>query len=167
MFANLAELFSKVEGASVETIRDALLAGTGIYGSIRCEHNTTGFSVGVTPVTVEGYTSNGLSRGVTPDFSNNRLTVDAGFGGIYVILAPFSFDGTASTNYEFHLCVNGTEIPGGAERDIGTAIQVGSGVAGDVVQLDDGDVITFEVVANGASKTVTLRHGTLFAFRIA
>lgn len=152
---------------SPQDVRDALVSRFGVYGQVYTSGGSTGVSVGTSPVTVE-WDSDGLDDGLTADSANDRLSVGSGSDGVFLVLAQFSFTGTASTTFTLKLSVNGTQDDALAckVKLDASGSPISASFAG-LVSLVSGDAVTVEVVADGASKTFTLAEGQLSLRRIA
>lgn len=142
--------------------RDVLVSVHGAVGAISLKKGSTAQgSISTTPVKVTGFDTNGPGVGITPDHSNDRLTVPV--AGLYLVFFQISFNGTAATEYDFILRQNQVETDYGDRREIGTAIQVGSASFFGPVDLAASAQLEVYVEANGASKSITPSYLQLMA----
>jgi hypothetical protein len=130
-----------------------------------------------TPTKITGaWTANVESRGVTSDFVNGRLTIQAGGEGHYDVNWNLAFKGTASRGYLFAVRVSRAAVNSGApvlemdtvdEEFISAATQIGHCDGfGRIINLQAGDWIELCGIANAASSTFIMRQGQLIVARI-
>lgn len=152
---------------SPQDLRDMLVSIMGIYGQLYTHDGSSGQSVGATPEDLE-WSAVQVEDAIDADAAAESITIGAGHDGVYLALAQFSFSGTASTTFQLHLAVDGSE-----ESAIGCKVKLDS--SGNVtscsfcglVELASGEEVTVTVEADGASKTFTLVHGQLVLKRVA
>lgn len=138
---------------SPQDLRDFLVTSLGVYGSISAfDASTAQGSLGTTPVKLTGFTTNGKSKGVTPDHTNDQLTITV--AGDYCVEFQCSFSGTSSAEAQFRLRVDGVEQSFGCNRKLGTGGDVGSCffVAPDIT-LANTDVLTIYVETDSGAGT--------------
>ena len=111
---------------SPQDLRDFLDSVMGVYGSIVIEDGSTAQAVvAATPEIVTEWTANGVSNGVTPDETTNKITIDN--AGVYQIELHISFQGINNATQEFHLHVNGNDVGPHATRKTGNNDAGGTG----------------------------------------
>jgi len=107
----------------------------------------------------------GLSDYIIPSHADDRITVNE--HGTYWIFCQVSFSGTANTEYDLDVFINGAENEAlHAYRKIGTGNDIGSASLGGLVHLDAGDYAELWVGASGDGKDFTLKHGQLIVSKI-
>lgn len=163
----LALLADNVTGdISPQDVRDMLVSLFGVYGSIYVKDAVAGQVPGVTPVKLLAFTTNGLSNGLTPDHTNDRLTVpDAQSAGDYIVFFQCAFSGTNNATFQFEFYLNQVATGFKASRKLGAAGDVGScsliGL-GSLVSLDE-----IEIFVDGtAAASIVVEDAQLIAVRI-
>jgi hypothetical protein len=108
---------------------------------------------------------NGLSNNMTPDHTNDHITVVR--KGKYLCNISFSFNSSTADNYIFHVSKNDNAAEFEnlhAERTTGIASSFGSASVSGVVDLAVDDTIEFWVqrtTGGGASKSLIVKNATL------
>jgi hypothetical protein len=150
------------EDISAQIFRDVLVSSA-VYGEVRVEAgNTAQGSIGTTPLRVTAFNANGpgsASTGITPDHTNDRLTVGSGAGGTF----RFGFcasvkDATAAALFRFEVYKNGvtaTALRSEIVTDAsGSRFTVSiSGLLASVVATDFFEIF---VVSDSAGRTMTV-----------
>jgi len=114
------------------------------------------------------FDTDGLSEGVTPDHTNDHLTILV--AGKYMVNVSMVVTGTVSTTFEIQLFVNDgatgkTNVH--TERAIGTVADVGSMHASGIVDLAIGDTVELWArTTTTNSRNLILRDVTLSIFMI-
>lgn len=136
------------------------------FGSIYvADGSTAQTGLDTTPVKLTGFTTNGVSKGIIPNHTNDTLTVIV--TGVYDVYFTFSFAGSTSVEFEFHVCIAGVESHLGTHRNMGTGGDVGSISARGFLELNADDVLDIRVnTTSGSSKQITLRDAHFGARRI-
>jgi len=147
-------------------IRD-VLDSTDLIGEIKTvDGSTAQASLSTTPVKLTCFAANGVNKGVTPDHTNDKLTIDAGGDGDYEVAIQLSFSGSNSTGFTFKVRKNGVETDAGCERKLGVGGDVGScSIAGVIPSLVATDYLEIYVEADAASKSVTVTQAQFIAKR--
>lgn len=154
---------------SEQDLRDVLVSIMGVYAELTVTGGTTSQTVGTAFQTLDWTDgADGSEDNADADYANDRIEVGANGDGIYQVAGCFSFSGTAATTFTLQLSVNGTE-------DSSVSCQAKLDASGSVlnaafcglVSLADGDLVTVEVKADGASKSFVLVEGQLTLHRIA
>lgn len=123
---------------------------------------------GVSYVKITQFDSNGLFyRGVTPDHTNDILTLDN--TGIYLVAWQVSFTGSNASIVDITVFWNGVEQSQcHAQRKLGTGSDVGSMSAIGLVDVTTGSTdIDLRVKCDGAPDAFDLVNGQLVVIRIA
>jgi hypothetical protein len=111
------------------------------------------------------FDTNGLSNNMTPDHTNDHITVVR--EGKYLCNVSFSFNSSTADNYIFHIAKNDNDTEFDnlhAERTTGIASSFGSASISGVVDLAVSDTIEFWVQrtsGGGASKSLIVKNATL------
>jgi hypothetical protein len=130
-------------------------------------HDASGsITVNETPVKITSFASVvGDSDWITPSASDDKITINE--PGMYFIFLQCSFSGTASTQYDMHVYLNGAHTNQlHSHRAIGAGNDVGSASCGGLVALSAGDYLELYVGASADSKDFTLKHGQLVVSKI-
>lgn len=151
-----------------QKMRNVILSLAGCYAEMRVVAGVTAQTGITTAVPFTGWTTDGESRDVVPDFAAGTLTIPADGAGDYDIevqglhiSAP-----TASRTFTFELYVNGV-----ASGHLGTFVVGAGGEAfdvniGGIITLADADEIELYVAASG-SADITPTTGRIRARRLA
>jgi len=150
-----------------QVVRDVLVSSEGVYGQLYT-HNGAGTQVvGTTPEPLE-FASDGLEDGNRDDAASEVITIGTDCDGVYLALGQFSFGGTLSTTFEFHLGIDGVEqVAIACKRKLGTGGDVGSCSFCGLVTLAAAEDVSVIVEADGAAKDLDMEHGSLVLVRIA
>lgn len=99
---------------TAQSARDVLVSLLGVYGSMRTASGAAAQgSIGTTPVKVTGFTANGFNSGITPDHTNDRLTVGTGADGTMRVTCAMSVSApTASALFRYEVYKNGVTATG-------------------------------------------------------
>lgn len=139
------------------------------YGSISFDDGDTpaGQTIGTSYTKIDQFQNNGSSSGVTPDHTNDQITIDT--PGVYKITVDgLSYSGTANTTFNVTLYIDGVqEASVFNERKLGTAGDVGCAPFGGPISCPNGtEVLDLRVKADGASKTFTVEACNFNVFLI-
>jgi len=147
---------------SAQDLRDFLVTALGVYGSISCFEASTQQDNPDTGAKLTCFTANGNSHGMTPDHTDDSITVDV--AGNYDILFQVSFSGTNSSEVRFRLRIDGVEQDFGCTRKLGTGGDIGSAsflAPGVTLAVDE--VISVYVETDGATDDLTVADAQLTA----
>jgi len=150
-----------------QTLRDLLKSLTSGYGSLWIQHGTSpsGISIETYAKPMVGFTSSGISSGVTPVISTSTLIPEV--DGVYDLFFQGSYAGSASQTFHFHARKNGVEIPGACcDRKLGVGGDVGSCSFELPVVLTSGVGVRLWLNADDSGKEVTPISGQLSLTRI-
>ncbi len=87
-------------------IRDMLVSLMGVYGGIKVDTGVTGQTLAAAvPEILTEWTGNGISTGATPDYVNDKITVDN--AGDYEVFFHASFNGITGAVFHFELYKDG------------------------------------------------------------
>lgn len=114
----------------------------------------TSTNIGTTPILFEGFSHNGESEGVTPDYTNDNITID--YAGVYSVLFTVSFSTNSAADaglYEFRIRKNGGETIIGAFRQMSGTADTDSVTAFGLLDLAVNDVLTVYVESDNGSNT--------------
>jgi hypothetical protein len=151
---------------SPQDLRDLVDSLMGVYGGLRMANNSTGQTVATnTPEVLTEWTSNAVSNGLTPDYTNDNVTID--YDGVYKLHFYVSFEGVTGDTFRFYIYKNGsiTSPPIQCRRKTSSA-DVGSTSLGATMSLVDGDVLTVWVESD-ANGTPVFKDAALLLNRIA
>jgi len=153
-----------------QRLRDGIVSILGVAAQLYATGASTGQTMGTSPTTLDwGMTggADGLEDNANADKANDKIAIGTYGAGWYLALLTLSFSGTASTTFTIKLAVGGT--PAGAvtcKAKLDAAGSVLNVAASGIVNLADGDNVTVQVTADGATKTFTLEEGGLTLRRI-
>ena len=151
--------------------RDQVVSAQGVYAQLYITGGATGQTIGTAFATMDWGAAggtDGLEDNANADKANDRITIGTNGAGVYQAQGCFSFSGTAATTFTIKLSVGGTENNACAckvKLDAAGAT-VNIGFVG-LVTLADGDLVTVEVLADGAAKTFTPEECSLVLTRLA
>jgi hypothetical protein len=142
----------------------------GTYGEVYVNGNATGTSIPSQNSWVQftNFNTNGISRGATPDHTNDHITISE--TGVYKVEVSASFSGSSSQTYEIQAFKNNgttgfTNIH--LERKIGTGGDIGAAQCGGLVDLTATDTVEVWVQCTSTTgTTLTLRDANLNVTRI-
>lgn len=142
-----------IQDFSYDLTRLVIIEEDQMYGSIKVDGGSTSQdNIGTTPVKLTAFDANGNNNGITPDHTDDDLTVLV--AGEYEPLANFSFTATLSTKWTLTVFKNAatTGIAATGETDaVPSAINVALGL-GRSLNLLANDVLTIYVNSDdGAS----------------
>lgn len=149
--------------------RDVLVSIMGVYAQLYLSAGATAQSVDTSWATLDWSAgANGLEDAADADYTADRISIGSGAGGVWEFHFQNTFTGTASTEFAYKLAVNGT-------RQDRASCKVALDASGNaascsfsaLVQVAAGDLVTVQVSANGASKSITPREMQLVAKRVA
>lgn len=166
----LSLLADNTTGAiSAQDLRDAIVSIMGVYGGLYIDDGTTGTAVGTSYVTLDWADGGNFGENnADADYTNDKVTIGTGGDGVYLVIFKCSATGTASATFKLRLSVNGTEdakLCCEVLYDASGSLQQ-MGFCG-LVTLAAADIVTIEVIADGASKTFTPKQAQLVLRRIA
>jgi len=139
---------------------------TGAYGEIKVESNSTATSISSSSsdfsnkVQVTIFDTNGLSRGTTPDHTNDHITVND--DGVYKVSAVISFSGGTGDTISFAVFKNNgaTQLTTRGTRELG-ATDVGNATIQGLADLSVNDTIELWIQNETNSTDVTIEDATL------
>jgi len=139
------------------------------FGEIYVQGNSTADTVATaTNTQVTRFDTNGVSNNMTPDHTNDHITVTK--AGMYLCTISFSFSGSGSVDWTFSLYKNNgnTEFPNvHTNRKLGAAGDVGSASMSGIVDLAVNDTIELWMQhAAGVNKDITMQDCTLSLIQI-
>jgi len=151
----------------------ATSAGSQSYGAI---YNYTLGGAGAQTLTdastwyqISAFSANGVSSGVTPDHTNDHITIAT--TGVYQVSFNISFSGTLSETFEVSAWKNdgATQMLDVAVvRKLGTGGDVGSAAAGSIVSLAATNTVElWAQCTSGAAKDINPHAVSLSVHRIA
>ena len=134
-----------------------------VHGSLYIDDNAVSQTLTADVWTkVENYEA-GECSDVTP--GTNQLTIEKAGG--YDVNMFLSWQGGNNITFEVALFVNDEEYPVVEFwRKMGTAGDVGSGGAGNIVHLEAGDVVDVRILSVALGGTITVKSGQLSLHRI-
>lgn len=143
-----------------------------VCGEIYVEENATGTDLALqdTYYQVAIFDTNGESNGMTPDHTNDHITVLT--KGRYFVTISMAAYSSADNEYHFHLYKNNGSVRFdnvSANRNTANAGKVGSLTASGIIQANVGDTLELWVErtdGGGVSKTITISHVTMSAVLI-
>lgn len=158
-------------GITAQSSRDLIVSVMGCYAEIYITGNSTaqtGIGTSYTTLDWGNGGGDGAEDNTNADYANDRLEVGANGDGDYLILFGASVDGSASTVFTFVISVNGTPETGAiCEIEFTAAAEIEHVSINHIAAgLSDGDLITVEVKADGASKQLTVREAQFVARRL-
>ncbi len=158
----IAGLPSTPGGCSAQSLRDLVVSALGIYGSISVLDGSTQQDNPDTGAKLTCFAANGSASGVTPDHTDDSLTVLV--AGVYDVNMSVSFSGSGTRTFKFRLRVNGIESIYGCTRKLGTGGDVGAaGFHAPGVTLAANDVVTVYVEADNSTADLTVVDAALSA----
>jgi hypothetical protein len=135
------------------------------YGEISVSDGVATETIGTTPVKLDAFVTNGLSKGATPDAINDRITIIV--PGIWKVSFQASFKfSPGNVVIETHVYVNQVKQDSGFHRKIGTAGDEGSASCFGIFDLSEGDQIEIFTNLVAGSGTITVIDSQLIVERI-
>lgn len=136
------------------------------YGEIKVEGNATATTISASStdfsnkVQVTIFDTNGLSRGTTPDHTNDHITVDD--NGVYKVSAVLSFSGATGDLISFAIFKNNgaTQLTTRATRELGST-DVGNASTQGLADLSINDTVEIWIQNESDSDNVTVEDATL------
>ena len=156
----------KDNDTSVPTGSAVLSELEGSYAEIYTINNATATTLTTqnTWYQVTIFTANGISQNLTPDYTNDHITVTK--DSAYKIIADISFTGDVNNTYQFQFKKNNgaTDITSSMmERELGSTASVGAGAVTGGCECSNNDTIELWArCITGASKSVTVKHTNVF-----
>jgi hypothetical protein len=144
--------------------------GSGLaFAEIYVQNNTTADTVAAaTNSQVLRFAVNGVSNNMTPDHTNDHITVTK--AGMYLCSISLAFSGDGSVDWSFSLYKNNgaTEFPNvHTDRKLGAAGDIGSASMSGIVDLAVNDTIELWMQhAEGVNKDITIRDCTMSLVQI-
>lgn len=134
---------------SPQDLRDFVVTALGGYASLKTvDGSTAQTGIGVTPVKLTTWDTNGDSNGLTPDHTSDDITIDV--SGVYHVDCNVSFSGTANATFQLHLRVDNVEKDEGLHRKLSTGGDVGSAGFSGIVTVAANEVLTVWVESDDA-----------------
>lgn len=150
---------------SEQDLRDFLVSVLGGYGGIHLAAAAAAQGVEVAPAKMTGFDTNMLSFGVTPDHTNDIITIDT--TAVYHVELDVAFSGSANAIFTMQLYRLGVAVPGAfLTRKLTGGGDVGSAGFGMCVACTAADELDVRVSADAGSKTMTLEAGHFSVRRI-
>lgn len=115
-------------------------------------------------VQITVFDTNGISNpGVTPDHTNDHITVESGSDGNYEIAASVSFSGGANDIYSLAVFINNgaTQIGERVTRKLGTGGDVGVAAWTTIAALSGNDTVELWIQNESATDNVTIEDAML------
>jgi hypothetical protein len=158
--------------ASLGASGDLLFVGSGSglpYGEIYVNDNTTSDTVATaTNSQVTRFDTNGVYNSMTPDHTNDHITIVK--AGIYLCATSIAFSGDGSVQWAFSAYKNNgnTEFANiHADRKLGAAGDVGSASMSGLIDLAVGDTIEVWMMHTaGVNKDIIIRDCTLSLIQV-
>ena len=168
----LASLFqdAQVAGISPQDMRDLIVSQRGVYGSMSVDSpaGAANTSIQTTFVLLDFWDTVGPGAGVAVEVdSNYDMDVNSGGDGIFRLHFTMCFTGTTSTDYTGRFFKNGVETDFGFRLETGATAGIASVSAHGFISLVAGDLITFKVKADGATKALTAHTAVMSIERVA
>ena len=152
---------------SPQDLRDFLVSALGVYGGISIDEGVDIQTPGTSPEKIDQFTANLPAVGLTPDHAQDRITVDAGSDGMYLIAAQVSFSGTNNAGFHVYIYKNGaTTGPFAFHRKLGAGGDIGSASILGLVSLVEADFIELWVAAETGTPNFTVEDSQLVMVRI-
>ncbi len=163
------------EGSAPDALDDRFnfdsmeLVGAHAHGEISVVENSSSDSVDdATWTQVTRFNTNGLSRTMTPDHTEDHIVVSE--AGIYHIMISCAFSGDASVDWSFKVfCDNGTIAKDNVHtnRKLGGGGDIGSMSLNGLVQLTAGNTVELWMKHSaGVSKALVIEDCTMTLIRI-
>jgi len=144
------------------------LSGFDTFGSLYIANNSTAQTgIGTSFVTVDWAAgANGLFSNATPDYLNDKITVNV--SGTYYVLLNISFSGSVSTIYTMAIALDGVEQdPTRMKRTIGSGGDVGNAGLHGLLNILGGQDVAISVLADGVSKSMTVQEAQFSLYQVA
>lgn len=158
-----------VQGLSAQDLRDGLVSIMGVYAQLFLTAGASAIGVGTAWQTLDWAAgANGLEDTADADYTADRIVPGTGTGGVWEVQFQATVTGTASTEFAIKASVNGTRQDRASCKvamDAAQTVASCSFVA--LLTLAAADVLTIEISANGASKSITPLEMQLVAKRVA
>lgn len=151
---------------SPQDLRDFLVSVLGVYGSVYVLDGAAAQIPGVSPVKLTAFANNGVASGITPDHTNDRLTVDVDSAGVFYAVFQCSFSGSNNATFEFEAYVNAVGTGYKVSRKLGAAGDVGSCSLAGLAALADADDLEIYVNGSGAGSSLTVEDAQLILIRV-
>ena len=149
--------------------RDVLMSIMGVYAQLYLTAGASAISVGTAWQTLDWAAgANGVEDAADANYTADAITIGSGAGGVWQLHFQATVTGTASTEFAFKASVNGTRQDRASCKvamDAAQTVASCSFVA--LLTLAAADVLTIEISANGASKSITPLEMQLVAKRVA
>jgi hypothetical protein len=143
------------------------------YGGLSVNGNTTNTALAAQDTWYQ-YTyfdTNDPSSGMTPDHTNDHITI--GTTGVYLVVGSASFSGSATTTFEAQIFINNgaTGFPNAHfERKLGAGGDIGAAALDGIINLTSGDTVELWIQrtdGGGVSKNFLGRDITISLVRLA
>lgn len=140
-----------------------ILSSRHIYGGLYCHQGATPQNVSAVPAKLTCWNGQTPSYKVATSLVSQDGTIDK--PGAYQL--ALSLSGTASGNltYNFHVHVNGSEVPGSGITRLGSANNPLGGTSVAFAKLNQGDVVSAFASASG-NGVITIVEGSLTVVRM-
>ena len=148
-------LADNTEGAiSPQDMRDTVTSIALVKGGIYVTGGSTAQTgIGTSFVKFTGFTTNRSSQNVTPDATNDKLTVLV--DGLYSVFLETCWEGTVNTQFTMNVHVNGSPSSFQWIRGISNVSSPGSCSMSSPLSLSANDYLECYIKANGTSKSFT------------
>ena len=166
--AEILALFAdnSIGSISAQDLRDFVVTIMGGYASIKTVDGTTAQTgITATPVKLTTFAVNGTANGLTPDHTNDQITIDV--DGVYFVECDVSFSGSSNSTFELHLRVDAVEKDEGFHRKIGSGGDTGSAGFHGIVSLVAGEVLTTYIESTDGGTSVTPSDAVFSAHQIS
>lgn len=114
------------------------------------------------------FDTDGPSEGITPDHTNDHITIATGYGGKYLILVSISFSGGGNNVISFAAFKNNgaTQITNRTTRKLGTGGDTGSAVNVGIADLSAADTVELWIQNEAATTALTIEDVSFTVTRI-
>ena len=141
---------------AITAIEDLFVATYAPYkGSIYVSEASGSQSISGTYVLINQFTANGISSGVTPDYTTGTITLPT--AGEYHVMANPSFSGGLNTTFTMTVHVDGAPQPQAQLiRKLGTGGDVGSASLQGDISVNANAVVDLRIKCDGVSQAFSL-----------
>ncbi len=150
---------------SPQDMRDAIVSLFGVYGIIRTVGNATIQALtAATPAKLANFSENGVGVGATPDYQNNKITLDN--GGTYVLLAQVSLKSSVDDAViELNLAIDDVAGDGKFDLHLENLGKAASGMCFDLLAINAAEVLSL-IIESDKTANITVIDAQLLAVRI-
>lgn len=154
---------------SEEDGRDLIDSLLGVHAHLYITGNTTaqtGIGTGYSTLDWANGGGDGEVNGDVSDYANDRIQIGANCDGDHDISFTAAITGTASTEFTLRVAVGGTPVTGiKTVVDIDASSSIVNVAMRGIAALSASDLVTIEVCADAASKSLTVKEASLVVKR--